>query len=230
MTDNFYSVTLERLATEPKHDPSILLPNVWSETFRTLDVQCPCGHTTTVRNGALTTHEPKSAWDLNGKRCAVIRDAYGIGSTCRYSGRTVTLAAALERDDALTPAEEHARDVTLARLRAGIVNTAPAGYALPKPVASLFAHAEANGWATAQAWAPERDYETREPLDGEFTVHVRVGRTGGWQYGLSYFVAPGVARKTSFGLSRTPDRPGPHDTQSLKGIRDVIAEHPVTEG
>lgn len=221
------TTTLERLASEPKHDPSILLPNVWDELFRTTQVQCPCGNTTTVRNGELTTHEPASEWTLEGQRRAVIRDAYGIGVTCRYSGRTVTVAAALERDNVLTPAEQHARDTTVRRLRAGITDTAPEGYALPKPVASLFALAEANGWATQQAWAPERDYETREPLDGEFTVRVLVGREGGWQYGLSYFVAPGVARRTSFGLCTTPDHRGEHDTPSLKAITAVIRANPV---
>jgi hypothetical protein len=216
------TTTLERLATEPKHDPEILLPNVWWELVHGVQVQCPCGNTTGVRHeGVLTTHEPKSEWGPNGQRRAVIRDAYGIGVTCRYSGRTVTLAAALERDSVLTPAEQNVRDTTVRRLRAGITDTAPDGYALPKPVASLFALAEANGWKTAQAWAPR---------DDGFILNARVGRDGGWQYGLSYFVAPGVARKTSFGLSRTPDRRGPHDTPSLKAITVVIRANPVAEG
>lgn len=212
------TTTLERLATEPKHDPSILLPNVWSETFRTLDVQCPCGNTTTVRNGELGTHEPKSEWTIDGQRRAVIRDAYGIGSTCRYSGRTVTPAAALARDNVLTPAERAVRDTTERRLRAGITNTAPAGYALPKPVAALFAFAEANGWSTAQAWVPR---------DGGFVLSLRVSRPGGWEYDLSYFVAPGVARRTRFGLCHTPEYRGPRDTPSIKAITAVIASNPV---
>jgi hypothetical protein len=224
------TTTLERLATEPGYDPGILLPNVWSETFRCIDVQCPCGNTTRVRDGSLTTHEPKMEWTTDGQRRAVIRDAYGIGSTCRYSGRTVTLAAALARDNLLTPAEEHVRVGTLDRLRAGVTDTAPAGYTLPKPVAALFSVAEANGWSTAQAWVPERDYETREPLEGEFTVRVLVGRPDGWRYDLSYLVAPGVARRTRFGLCTTPDRRGPYDTPSLKAITAVIRANPVTEG
>jgi len=212
------TTTLERLATEPKHDPEILLPNVWSETFRNIDVQCPCGNTTGVRDGVLTAHEPKSTWDLNGQRRAMIRDAYGIGWTCRYSGRTATLAAALELDNVLTPAERHVRDTTRSRLEAGITDTAPAGYVLPKPVASLFALAEASGWTTAQAWAPR---------DDGFLLNLRVSRAGGWQYAVSYFVAPGVARRTQFGLCRTPDRRGPHDTPSLKAITAVIRANPV---
>lgn len=209
---------LERLATEPKHDQSILLPNVWSDMFRTIDALCPCGSTTSIRDGKLTTHGPRKYWGQDRQGRAMIADAYGIGATCRYSGRTVTLAAALERDNALTPAERHVRDVTRSRLEAGITNTAPDGYALPKPVAQLFVLAEANGWATQQAWVPR---------DGGYVLNVRVGRPGGWQYDLSYFVAPGVARRTSFGLSVTPDRRGPHDTPSFKAIRAVITANPV---
>jgi hypothetical protein len=215
------TTTLERLATETKHDPSILLPNVWSELLHSVQVQCPCGNTTGVRNGALTTHEPRSTWDLNRQRRSVIRDATGIGFTCRYSGRTVTLAAALARDNVLTPAEQHVRDATQSRLEAGITNTAPEGYVLPKPVAGLFAHAEANGWTTQQAWAPR---------EGGFVLNLRVSRPGGWQYDLSYFVASGVARRTRFGLCTTPDHRGLHDTPSLKAITAVIRANPLTEG
>lgn len=219
------TTTLERLAAEPKHDPDILVPNVWSDLFRRVEALCPCGNTARVdRDGTLGTHEPKTTWTLDGQRRAVIRDAYGIGHTCRYSGRTVTIAAALERDDALTPAERHVRDVTERRLRAGITDTAPDGYILPKPVAALFALAEASGWRTHQAWAPHRDG------DG-FTLNLRVSRAadGGrsWQYDLSYSVAPGVARRTPFGLCHTPDRMAPHDTPSLKAITAVIRANPV---
>lgn len=210
---------LERLATEPKHDPSILVPNVRSELLHCVQVLCPCGNTTSVRNGELSTHEPMSAWDMNSQqRRAVIRDAYGIGATCRYSGRTVTLAAALERDNALTPAEQHARNVTRHRLEAGITDTAPDGYALPKPVAALFALAEANGWTTQQAWGPR---------DDGFILDLRVGRPEGWQYDLSYFVAPSVARRTPFGLCRTPDHRGLRDTPSLKAIQTAIRNNPA---
>lgn len=73
-----------------------------------------------------------------------------------------------------------------------------------------------------QAWAP---------YDDGYRLNVRVSRAAGegrrWQYDLSYFVAPGVARRTSFGLSVTPDRRSPHDTPSLKAIRAVIAANPV---
>lgn len=216
---------LEALATGEKHDPTILVPNTWYDLLHRVEVQCPCGNTASVRDGVLGTHEPKSAWGINGQRRAEIRDAYGVGITCRYSGRTVTLAAALERDSVLTDAERHARDVAERRLRAGITNTVPDGHALPKPVAALFALAEANGWTTQQAWAPDRDPDTGE-LHG-FRLSVRVGRLGGWEYGLSYFLAPGIARRTRFGLCTTPDRPGPHDTPSLKAIQAVIAANPA---
>ncbi|MFF0166798.1 hypothetical protein [Streptomyces prasinus] len=201
---------------------AILPPNWWSDLLHCIEALCPCGSTTRVRDDRLTTHEPKSTWDLDGQRRPAIRDATGIGWTCRYSGRTVTLDAALARDNALTPAEKHARDVTTRRLEAGITDTAPKGYALPKPVAGLFALAEANGWTAQQAWAPR---------DDGFVLNARVGRAADegrrWQYDLSYFVAPGVARRTPFGTSVTPDRPAPHDTPPLKAIRAAITGHPV---
>ncbi|MEV8544401.1 hypothetical protein [Streptomyces sp. NPDC051572] len=220
------TTTLERLDTEPKHDPTILLPNVWSDLQHLVVVLCPCGSTASVdaRKGTLSTHEPKSEWTLDGQRRAVIRDAFGIGFTCRYSGRTATLDAALAHDSALTPAEQHVRDRTQRLLEAGIVFTAPEGYALPKVVASLFALAEASGWTTAQSWTP---YE-----DG-FTLNLRVGRASddgrSWQYDLSWFCAPGVARRTRFGLSRSPDRRGVYDTPSVKAIRGIISANPVPE-
>ncbi|MGW2213266.1 hypothetical protein [Streptomyces sp. NPDC001781] len=212
------TTTLERLAAEPKHDPSILLPNVWDDLLHRIEVLCPCGSTTSVRDGELSTHEPKSTWTIDGQRRTVIADATGIGYTCRYSGRAVTLAKALERDNVLTPAEQYARDTTERRLRAGITNKAPADYALPKPVATLFALAQAHGWTTAQAWAPR---------DDGFVLNLRVSRPGGWEYDLSYFLAPGVARRTRFGLCRTPEQQGPHDTPSLKAITAVIRANPV---
>lgn len=216
------TTTIARLATEPKHDPSILLPNVWTDLLHCVEVQCPCGSTAGARDGVLTTHEPKNEWGVDGQGRAVISDAYGIGATCRYSGRTVTLAAAQERDNGLTPAERHARDVTLARLKAGITDTAPESYALPKPVAALFALAEANGWTTQQAWTP---------TDDGFTLHLRVSRAAnegrGWQYDLSWFCAPKVARRTRFGLCTTPDSRDSHDTPSVKAIQAVIAANPV---
>ncbi|MFD8226930.1 hypothetical protein ACFV16_22465 [Streptomyces massasporeus] len=225
------TTTLERLATEPKHDPAVLLPNVWDDLLRTVRTACPCGNTASVRDGKLVTHEPASTWDhLSGQQRTIIRDACGNGYTCRYSGRTVTLAAALERDNVLTDAERRVRDTTRAQLEAGITDTAPEGCTLPKQLAALLALADANGWRTAQAWVPERDYETRERLDGEFTVNVRISRAGGWQYDLSYYVAPGVARRTRFGLCTTPDRRGQYDTPSLKAITAAIRANPVTEG
>ncbi|MEV0220815.1 hypothetical protein [Streptomyces sp. NPDC050704] len=219
------TTTLERLAAEPKHDPSILLPNVWSELLHRVEVLCPCGSTSGVRSGELTTHEPKSTYDMNGQRRSVISDATGIGWTCRYSGRTVTLDAALARDSVLTPAEKRVRDTTQHRLESGITDTAPAGYVPPKPIAELFALADANGWTAQQAWAPR---------DEGFVMNIRVSRAADhgakWQYNLSYFVAPGVARRTQFGLSVTPDRRAQHDTPSIKAIRAVIEQHPAPEG
>lgn len=218
------TTTLEALATGAKRDASIVLPNIWSDLLSCIQVLCPCGSTTGVRDGALTMHEPKSTWDVNGQRRPVISNATGIGWTCRYSGRTVTLDAALARDNALTPAEKHVRDAMQRGLEAGITDTAPAGYTPPKPVAELLALAEANGWSARQMWAPR---------DGGFTMQARVSRPADdgaqWQYDLSYFIAPGVSRRTRFGLAVTPDRRGPHDTPSIKAIRAVIEQHPARE-
>ncbi|MEU1824215.1 hypothetical protein ABZ502_17530 [Streptomyces abikoensis] len=220
------TTTLERLTTEPKHDPAIIPPNVWSDLLHCVEALCPCGSTASVdvRKGALGTHEPKSEWTPDGKRRAIIEDAYGVGVTCRYSGRTVTLDAALARDSALTPAEQHVRDRTQRLLEAGVVFTAPGGYALPKAAANLLSHAEDHGWTAAQAWTP---YE-----DG-FTLNLRVGRAAddglGWQYDLSWFCAPGVARRTRFGLSRSPGRRGLYDTPSVKAIQGVITANPVPQ-
>lgn len=217
--------TLERLAAEPKHDSSILLPNVWDGLLRVVTVQCPCGASTSVRDGVLSLHDPAAVWDVNGQRRPVIADAYATGVRwhgCRYTGRTVTLAAALVRDAVLTEAERHTRDTTLRRLEAGITDSAPEGYALPKPIAELFALAEANGWAKQQAWAPR---------DDGYVLSARVGRLADegrrWQYDLMYFVTLRTARRTQFGLSVTPDRRGPHDTPSIKAIRAVITANPV---
>ncbi|WP_306317305.1 MULTISPECIES: hypothetical protein [unclassified Streptomyces] len=222
------TTTLERLAAEPKHDPALLVPNVWSDFFHRIEALCPCGGTAGVRDGALGDHDPLSTWNVNMQRVPVITDAFrkmGFATVCRYSGRTVTLAAALARDEALTPAEKRQRDVTRARLEQGVVFTAPEGWALPKIVASLFALAEDNGWATQQAWIPGED---------GFTLKLRVSRPAddelSWQYDLDWFVAPGVARRDRSGMSRTPDRPVPHDTPSVKKIREAIAANPVPEG
>lgn len=86
--------TLERLATEPKHDASIIPPNVWCDVRRCVVALCPCGSATRVDvcAGVLDTHEPKAEWTADGQRRAVITDAYGTGFTCRYSGRAVTFS------------------------------------------------------------------------------------------------------------------------------------------
>lgn len=219
---------LERLTTEPPHDPSIPLPNVWWDTFREVQALCPCGSPAKVdvREGVLAPHDPAKTWDLNGQGHPLIRDAYrtiGYFTGCRYSGRTVTLAAALARDAVLTPAEQRVRDVTRNHLERGITFAPPEGHRLPKIAADLFALAEDNGWTTVQMWIPRED---------GFVIKVRVSRAGDdaglpWQYDLDWFVAPGVARRTRFGLSRTPDRPAAHDTPSIKAIRAAIAANSV---
>lgn len=100
--------------------------------------------------------------------------------------------------------------------------TVPSGYALPKAVTRLFADAEQHGWTAQQAWAPHQD---------GFTLNVRVSRAADnglpWKYDLSYFCAPGVARRTRFGLSQSPDRRGLYDTPSVKAIQGALVTHPV---
>lgn len=231
------TTTLERLRTEDKYDPKILPPNVYNDLFHKVEVLCPCGNTASVQDGALTIHNPKSEWTIDGKRHPLIPDAFATGvpwSGCRYTGRTVTLAAALARDEAPTEAEARIARATWDRLEAGITDTGPTGCELPKPLASLVAFAEAHGWTVRQAWRPERDRETREWLAGEYNVSVQVSRPAdegpGWRYDLSYYVAPGVAKRTRGGLCRTPDRRGVYDTPSLKKIRDAITANPVGPG
>lgn len=191
-------------------------------------VTCPCGTDAQVdSDGILGAHEPKQQWGYDGQRRSVIKDAYGIGFLCRYSGRTVTLAAALARDERLTEAEKRARDIAQKRAEAGVLYSPPAGYTLSKPLASLFMLADQCGWTTQQAWVPVRDSHTPG-----FNLSVRVSRAGisgpGWRYDLSYFVAPGIARRTRFGLCVTPDQRGVQDTPSVKAISAAIAANPVT--
>lgn len=84
------------------HDPAILLPNRL-DTLTGLPVaKCPCDGTPTVRGGTLAIHFPPM-WP---GRPPTLKDPFRPGSSlCRYSGRTVTLAAALARDEAQIPEE-----------------------------------------------------------------------------------------------------------------------------
>ncbi|MER7487937.1 hypothetical protein ABTY20_18920 [Streptomyces sp. NPDC126497] len=54
-----------------------------------------------------------------------------------------------------------------------------------------------------------------------------IRREANFRAGLILESVMGVARKTSFGLSVTPDHRAPHDTPSLKTIRAVITANPV---
>lgn len=125
----------------------------------------------------------------------------------------------------------------VARRMCEITAVPPDGYTLPKAAADLVAHAEAHGWRALVQW-------TAPGYPGEPYVGVQVGRraTGAdgyvgpgtsWKYSLTWHsrgCAPGKVRLFGRVLAETPDRPATHDGPSVKGIRDVIAEHPVTEG
>ncbi|RLU82550.1 hypothetical protein CTZ27_29950 [Streptomyces griseocarneus] len=93
------------------HDPAILLPNRL-DTFSGLPAaKCPCDETPNVRDGKLISHFPPM-WP---GRPATLKDPFLPGnSLCRYSGRTVTLAAALARDEEQTPAERKVAVTVLA--------------------------------------------------------------------------------------------------------------------
>lgn len=77
----------------------LLIPGRFNGTLRMWFVECPCGRTTGQRDGVLDTHFPP----LDGRPLAP--NPFGDGATCRYSGRAVTLEAAIRRDSQLTKLE-----------------------------------------------------------------------------------------------------------------------------
>lgn len=100
----------ERIAQDT--DPDILLPNRYSEGLHMWFVRCPCGASPGQRDGELSTHFPRM-YEGHAPR---IRDPFYPGTgVCRYSGRAVTLAAALDRDSQLTPAERRVKMLATAR-------------------------------------------------------------------------------------------------------------------
>lgn len=84
-------------------DPEILLPNRYSESLRMWFVRCPCGASPGQSDGFLHTHFPRM---YEGQACR-LADPFGDGATCRYSGRSLTLAAAIERDESLSRVERY---------------------------------------------------------------------------------------------------------------------------
>ncbi len=81
------------------YDPAILVPNRYHENLKMWFLRCPCGVSAGLRDGGeLSTHFPPM-----GPGTKMMTDPFYSGtSACRYSGRTVTLEAALERDERLT--------------------------------------------------------------------------------------------------------------------------------
>lgn len=90
-------------------DPEIMLPNRYSESLRMWFVRCECGQSPGQHDGFLGNHFP-SLYDG-----AQLADPFYPGTAlCRYSGRSLTVAAAVQRDDKPTETE---RRVALAVLR-----------------------------------------------------------------------------------------------------------------
>jgi hypothetical protein len=88
----------------------ILAPHKLASVLGLWHVECPCGAAcTTERDGILGAHFPRM---LPGEPMRVTDPfRYPEGSSvCRYSGRTVTLAAAIRRDEQLDPAERKIRN------------------------------------------------------------------------------------------------------------------------
>ncbi|MFM9539964.1 hypothetical protein [Streptomyces turgidiscabies] len=84
------------------HDPAVLLPVRISGFDGALEALCPCDDSVKVRDGKLGNHFPP----MYQGRPPTLKDPFLPGnSLCRYTGRTVTLAAALARDEAPTPEE-----------------------------------------------------------------------------------------------------------------------------
>jgi hypothetical protein len=84
------------------YDPLILLPN--RLILDVVTALCPCGGSMTVRDGILGAHFPPI---YNGVK---LRDPFLPGTgLCRYSGRTVAIEAAQQRDNALTEDESRIR-------------------------------------------------------------------------------------------------------------------------
>lgn len=88
--------------TRTHHDSAVLLPNRISAFDGSLKALCPCDERVTVQDGKLAIHFPI----MHERRPPTLKDPFLPGnSLCRYTGRTVTLAAALARDEQQTPEE-----------------------------------------------------------------------------------------------------------------------------
>lgn len=94
-------------------DPEILLPNRYSEALRMWFVRCPCGASPGQHDGFLDTHFPQ----MYDRQPCRLTDPFGSGSTCRYSGRSLTLAAAIARDDQQTREERRVSQTIANSLR-----------------------------------------------------------------------------------------------------------------
>jgi hypothetical protein len=115
-----------------------------------------------------------------------------------------------------------------------LLSTPPEGYAVPKAVTDLLAHATAHGWRTSAVW-------TALGYEGEPFLRVQVGRLVSeddredyrgdrWVYSLTWHsrgCAQGKVKRFGQGTAVTPDQPATHYAPSVKAIRETIAAHPV---
>ncbi|MFD3361609.1 hypothetical protein ACFWW5_00715 [Streptomyces albidoflavus] len=67
-------------------------------------VECECGRSVSAYDGVMSAHFPVFHGGVR------LRDPFAAGtSACRYSGRTVTLDAAVDRDNQLTRDERRVK-------------------------------------------------------------------------------------------------------------------------
>ena len=102
--------------THADADPLILPPNRYSTPLRMWFIRCQCGRWDVgQRDGILMDHFPQFTHDNRSAQPDIYER--GAGMACRYSGRSITLQAALDRDSQLNPAERRVHGVMRERLR-----------------------------------------------------------------------------------------------------------------
>ncbi|MGW0312072.1 hypothetical protein [Streptomyces flavidovirens] len=150
----------------------------------------------------------------------------------RLTDERAAIKTAARKAGAMTPEGSEALRSIGRRLKE-IAAIPPQGYALPKAIEDLVAHAETHGWVSLIQWPAPGD-------EGKPFVTVQVGRKttdaesrgDAWHYQLTWHsrdCAPGKVKRFGSGLAKTPDAPQWHNAPSMKAIRAVIEQHPVSE-